>query len=155
MNTRSLLTIALGLALAAPAYAQSGSTASDTLGTAQDASTATQATEPEEEATRGVRPTLRDRDDTARQDDAAETALQNENARSDRGAAEAATHSMASMRGTWAALDANGDGRISRDEAAANADFQSSFEMMDADGDGFVSDAEYRTHAKAGDGKDK
>jgi Ca2+-binding EF-hand superfamily protein len=65
------------------------------------------------------------------------------------GAANAAAHSAVAMRSLWAELDADGDGRISLPEAAANAGFQGGFSAMDADGDGFVTEAEYRAHAQA------
>ena len=40
------------------------------------------------------------------------------------------------------ALDADGDGRISRAEGSADADFERNFEMMDVDSDGFLDQGE-------------
>ena len=40
------------------------------------------------------------------------------------------------------ALDADGDGRISRVEGSADADFERNFEMMDVDSDGFLDQGE-------------
>ena len=65
------------------------------------------------------------------------------------GAANAAAHSTAAMRGVWSALDSNGDGLISAIEADADAAFEARFEAMDEDGNGFVSEAEFRADAKA------
>lgn len=52
-----------------------------------------------------------------------------------------------SQRGVWQALDTDGDGRISQVEAGSDADFQSNFEMMDGDSDGYVSETEQSSHA--------
>lgn len=65
------------------------------------------------------------------------------------GAANAAAHSTAAMRGVWSALDTNGDGLISAIEADVDAAFEARFEAMDEDGNGFVSEAEFRADAKA------
>lgn len=65
------------------------------------------------------------------------------------GAANAAAHSAVAVRGLWAELDVDGDGRISLAEAAANAGFQGSFAAADGDGDGYVTESEYRDYAKA------
>lgn len=55
----------------------------------------------------------------------------------------------------WTVLDANGDGRISAEEGAVDADFAAGFEMVDADDDGYVTDAEFRADAgRADDGAD-
>lgn len=45
---------------------------------------------------------------------------------------------------TFAELDANGDGKISRDEAALDARLAANFAVHDLDGDGALSQAEYR-----------
>lgn len=66
-----------------------------------------------------------------------------------RGAAQAAGHADVVQRDVWTRLDADGDGRISVEEGAVDADFDTDFEAMDADGDGFVSDAEFRAQARA------
>lgn len=70
------------------------------------------------------------------------------------GTAHAATHSAVVTRdmfGTvdFGTLDADGDGRISSGEAAANAGFNTGFAARDGNGDGFITDAEFRAHAKA------
>ena len=66
------------------------------------------------------------------------------------GAESAAPHSAVVQRDTWTRLDADADGRISADEADADAGFDAGFAAMDSNGDGFVTDAEFRAHAKAG-----
>src|SRR5690606_3934849 len=48
---------------------------------------------------------------------------------------------------TFATLDADQDGRVSKDEAAADASLSAAFDDADTDGDGFVSEAEFRVHA--------
>lgn len=45
---------------------------------------------------------------------------------------------------TWADLDTDGDGKLSRAEAAAMEGLALVFEDVDADGDGFVTPEEYR-----------
>lgn len=66
------------------------------------------------------------------------------------GAAHAAGHAMPVVNQLWGRLDANADGRISTSEADVDAGFDGMFGAMDSDSDGFVTEAEYRTHAKAG-----
>ncbi|MGQ4660358.1 hypothetical protein [Lysobacter sp. F6437] len=51
----------------------------------------------------------------------------------------------------WTRLDADADGRISKAESAADAEFSTGFAAMDSDGDGFVSRAEF----DAGQGSDR
>jgi Ca2+-binding EF-hand superfamily protein len=43
---------------------------------------------------------------------------------------------------TFESLDANGDGKISKEEAAANADVSAQFSRYDVNGDGFIERAE-------------
>jgi hypothetical protein len=43
---------------------------------------------------------------------------------------------------TFESLDANGDGKISKQEAAANADVSAQFSRYDVNGDGFIERAE-------------
>jgi len=43
----------------------------------------------------------------------------------------------------FAELDVNADGKVSKDEAAADARLTSHFAQVDRDGDGQISDAEY------------
>ena len=43
---------------------------------------------------------------------------------------------------TFESLDANGDGKISKEEAAANSDVSSQFARYDQNGDGFIERAE-------------
>lgn len=45
---------------------------------------------------------------------------------------------------TFAELDANGDGKISRDEAALDARLAANFSIHDLDGDGALSSTEYQ-----------
>jgi Ca2+-binding EF-hand superfamily protein len=63
-----------------------------------------------------------------------------------KGAAHAQAHSAVATRDVFGKLDADGDGKISATEAAADTGF--GFATMDSDGDGFVTDAEYRASAK-------
>lgn len=65
------------------------------------------------------------------------------------GAAQAAVHSEVAQRETWARLDADGDGRISTSEAAADAALDASFGTTDTNHDGFIDVTEYSTHAQA------
>ncbi len=46
-------------------------------------------------------------------------------------------------------LDTDGDGRISRAEGSADADFERNFEMMDVDSDGYLDPAELGEHDPA------
>lgn len=50
---------------------------------------------------------------------------------------------------TWADLDANGDGNLSRDEATAHSALAAVFDQADGDGDGQLTADEYRTFAAA------
>jgi Ca2+-binding EF-hand superfamily protein len=45
-------------------------------------------------------------------------------------------------------VDADADGKISKDEAAANASFAKNFSAMDKNSDGFVSEDEYRKNTR-------
>ena len=65
------------------------------------------------------------------------------------GATNAAAQSSVVQRATWTRLDTDADGRISANEADADAGIDASFTAMDSDGDGFVTDSEFRAHAKA------
>jgi hypothetical protein len=60
----------------------------------------------------------------------------------------AAGHPASGTGATFATLDADHDGRVSTNEAAADAGFVAAFATMDANHDAFVSDAEYRAYAK-------
>lgn len=62
---------------------------------------------------------------------------------------DAAAHSAATQRTVWADLDADGDARLSADEAAVDAALSGRFTVVDADGDGFVSADEFRADAHA------
>jgi len=48
---------------------------------------------------------------------------------------------------TFATLDVDQDGRVSKDEAAADAALSAAFDETDTDGDGFVTEAEFDVHA--------
>ncbi|PJJ98683.1 calcium-binding protein [Lysobacteraceae bacterium NML91-0213] len=50
---------------------------------------------------------------------------------------------------TWADLDSNGDGNLSRDEATAHSALAAVFDQADADSDGQLTADEYRTFAAA------
>jgi hypothetical protein len=52
---------------------------------------------------------------------------------------------------TWADVDADGDGRLSRDEAANVPALAQVFDDADADGDGFLTQEEYRAYASQAD----
>jgi Ca2+-binding EF-hand superfamily protein len=45
---------------------------------------------------------------------------------------------------TFKTLDADGDGKISKTEATANASIASNFESLDGNSDGFVSKSEFK-----------
>ena len=45
---------------------------------------------------------------------------------------------------TFKALDADGDGKITKDEAAANEHFANSFDKLDRNSDGIVTKREFR-----------
>jgi EF hand len=58
------------------------------------------------------------------------------------GFADDAKHKVA-VAGSFAALDRNGDKRISRSEAGFDRKLSETFAELDTDGDGFVSAAEF------------
>ena len=45
---------------------------------------------------------------------------------------------------TFTTLDADGDGKISKEEAATNEHFAATFDRLDGNSDGFVSKREFR-----------
>ena len=49
-----------------------------------------------------------------------------------------------SAGGVFKTLDADGDGKISKSEAAANENFSSHFDALDGNSDGFVTRREYQ-----------
>ena len=61
----------------------------------------------------------------------------------------AAPQAAVVARESFGTLDQDKDGRVSSTEADADAGFSGSFAAMDANGDGYVNDDEYRAHAKA------
>lgn len=79
----------------------------------------------------------------------AETTLPPPSPPQSQGAEHAASHSSVVQRDLWTRLDADGDGRISASESAAEATFNADFSAMDTDEDGFVTETEYRSAAKA------
>jgi hypothetical protein len=52
---------------------------------------------------------------------------------------------------TWADVDDDGDGRLSREEAANVPALAQAFDEADADGDGFLTQEEYRAYASQAD----
>lgn len=54
----------------------------------------------------------------------------------------------ANRTGNFAGLDANGDGRISRNEANSNAEIRRSFRERDTNKDGFLSSEEHSVEAR-------
>lgn len=48
---------------------------------------------------------------------------------------------------TWSDLDADGDGNLSREEAAALPELASVFDQADTDGDGVLTPQEYQAYA--------
>lgn len=48
---------------------------------------------------------------------------------------------------TWADLDTNGDGNLSKEEASAHSALAAVFDQADADGDGQLTPDEYRSFA--------
>lgn len=53
---------------------------------------------------------------------------------------------------TWADLDADGDGNLSREEAAAHPALSAAFDQIDADGDGVITPQEYQAYEAAQQG---
>lgn len=47
-------------------------------------------------------------------------------------------------KGTFASLDADGDGKLSREEASTHAGLASNFTAIDGNSDGFITEREYR-----------
>lgn len=171
--TRTLLAVALGTVLAAPAaFAQNSRTEVRTTGnaTSQAAREMPRPTLPPQAAQRAqdaVRDVTQQRpadatdfkearnptqDPTAQQADDGDMDDDMDDADAGmqaRGGVQAAAHSTAAQRQAFADLDVDADGRISAVEADADAAFGLDFDEMDTDDDGFVSDAEYRAFAKA------
>jgi Ca2+-binding EF-hand superfamily protein len=50
--------------------------------------------------------------------------------------------------GVFQALDADGDGKISKSEAESNQSFASSFDKLDGNSDGFVTKREYQRNTR-------
>lgn len=66
----------------------------------------------------------------------------------------AADQSAIALQNQWTTLDTDRDGRISADEAAANATIKSDFATIDIDDDGFISTDEHRAHVRQMAGRD-
>jgi hypothetical protein len=56
------------------------------------------------------------------------------------------TPRKSSATDAFSSLDADGDEKLSKDEAAGNEDLASRFEKLDGNSDGFVSKREFRRH---------
>lgn len=54
---------------------------------------------------------------------------------------------------TWADLDADGDGNLSKDEASSVASLAQSFDQIDTDGDGFISQEDYKAFVAQNQGE--
>jgi Ca2+-binding EF-hand superfamily protein len=54
------------------------------------------------------------------------------------------TRSKEGSADTFKTLDVDGDGKISKTEATANASIAGNFESLDSDSDGFVSKSEFK-----------
>lgn len=172
-RTRTLLAMALGVALFAPTamaqQAETDATATDqtTAPPTQTSDPATQAADQAEQATTQTE-TAAEAEQSMTQTEAtdqaeqattqAETTDQTEQMTqtdptkplppTSQGAEQAAPHSAVVQRDLWSRLDTDGDGKISATEADADTTFDADFAGIDSDGDGFVSDTEYRTYAK-------
>ena len=64
------------------------------------------------------------------------------------GEVHAQAHSAVVTRDVWLKMDSNDDGKLSSSEVSGNATISGSFAAMDSNGDGFVTQAEYRAYAK-------
>jgi hypothetical protein len=162
ISTRSLIPIAIGVALAAPAIAQTANgNAGDPVAASAQAQVQTQAPVPNPVPT--VSPELgHGRSAQGVTDNSTSGAVQDAQAMQQekteapmaspvqsQGVEHAAAQSSVVQRDLWARLDANHDGTISATEASVDAGFDGGFARMDVDGNGTVSQGEYDAHAKA------
>ena len=125
---RSLLTLALGAALALPAWAQSAPQDSGSQDAQQDAQQSTQQ----------------------------DTTAQSTGSQTDANGWQAGQSSSANMQSdttltgdSFGTLDTDHDGRLSSDEAGASASLNGRFKSLDTNGDGYVSQSEYSTGLRA------
>ena len=131
---RRLLTLALGAALALPAWAQSteGQSGSGQYG----------------QSTQGQQ-------DSSTQNTGSNASTTSQNQTDANGwqadhASSANTRSDANLSAdSFATLDTDHDGRISSAEAGASSDFMGRFKSLDHNGDGYVSQKEFRRSLRA------
>jgi hypothetical protein len=162
-RNRNLIALALTAALASPlAFAQqakgnananatvgAGQATAGSVTTGERPATPTLPTQSNTKATDAIteRTTRKD----AKDDAVDATATTTTTATTAAGAAEMDDSTKASAKSTnpgkgnwWADADADGDGKLSTTEAAANAGLNSRFTTIDGDKDGFVTQDEYR-----------
>lgn len=159
--THSLIAIAIGAALATPAFAQHGNgNAAPPIGGSVGGSMQAQARVPDpvpaaQAAIEHAGTAVQDRTDRAAQAVNDAQAMQDETGtppptpETSQGAEHAAANSSVVQRDLWTRLDADHDGTISTTEAGADTDFNANFGKMDSDGNGMVSADEYNAYAKS------
>ncbi len=64
-------------------------------------------------------------------------------------AGDAAAQPQAQGQTSWSDLDTDGDGNLSREEAAAMPQLAQVFDQADADGDGVLTPQEYQQYAES------
>jgi|GEM_PF-1348391 len=150
----TLIALALGAALATPAFAQQGVALA--AGAQVDAPMQAPVHAPVPDPVPPVAPQLENGHAAARGAMNDANGMQGSQAEApmatpiqSQGAENAAAHSSVVEGDLWSRLDADKDGTISATEASVDAGFNGGFGKMDADGNGMVSQAEYDAYAKA------